>query len=70
MEMERVNYSELIQNILESHSINHVEDDTEIQIIFDTKRDRYLIMGQWGWVFVASLVLIPLLIGVISSIFP
>ena len=46
--MERINYSELVQNILKNRVDNHAEDDTEVQLIFDSKRDRYLLV-HLGW---------------------
>jgi hypothetical protein len=46
--MERVKYPELVQTILESHSIHHSNDDTEVQLIFDTKRNHYQVV-HLGW---------------------
>jgi hypothetical protein len=46
--MERMSYAELVQTVLSNHSENHAEDETEVQLIFDTKRDRYLVI-HLGW---------------------
>jgi hypothetical protein len=46
--MERVNYPDLVQSILERHSVHHSDDDTEVELIFDTKRDRYQVI-HLGW---------------------
>lgn len=46
--MERVNYPELVQTILESHSIHHSNDDTEVQLIFDPIRNHYQVV-HLGW---------------------
>lgn len=46
--MEGINYRELVQSILKSHSIHHSNDDTEIQLIFDTTHDHYQML-HLGW---------------------
>ncbi|MDZ8262810.1 XisI protein [Nostoc sp. ChiQUE01b] len=46
--MERINYGELVQTILKRHSIHHSNDDTEVQLIFDTERDHYQVI-HLGW---------------------
>jgi hypothetical protein len=46
--MERINYSQLIQEILTQHSVNDSKNDTEIQLIFDTKRHHYQVLNI-GW---------------------
>ncbi|MBW4675771.1 MAG: XisI protein [Desmonostoc geniculatum HA4340-LM1] len=46
--MEGINYRELVQRILKGHSIHHSNDDTEIQLIFDTDRDHYQVI-HLGW---------------------
>lgn len=46
--MERVNYRELVQNILKEHLQNDLEEDTEIQLILDTERDHYQVLNL-GW---------------------
>ncbi|QMS87969.1 XisI protein [Nostoc edaphicum CCNP1411] len=46
--MERINYRELVQTILKRHSIHHSNDDTEVQLIFDTERDHYQVL-HLGW---------------------
>lgn len=46
--MEGINYRELVQKILAFHSENHRDSDTEVQLIFDTERDRYLVL-HLGW---------------------
>jgi hypothetical protein len=46
--MERINYSQLIQDILSQHSVNHSQNNTEIQLIFDTQRHHYQVLNI-GW---------------------
>jgi hypothetical protein len=46
--MEGVNYPELVQTILEGHSIHHSNDDTEVQLIFDPIRNHYQVI-HLGW---------------------
>jgi hypothetical protein len=46
--MERVNYAQIIQQVLTSHCINHAEDDSELQLIFDEKRHHYQLI-HLGW---------------------
>ncbi|MFN6526870.1 XisI protein [Nostoc sp. ChiSLP03a] len=46
--MERINYRELVQTILKRHSIHHSNDDTEVQLIFDTERNHYQVL-HLGW---------------------
>ena len=46
--MERIDYSQLIQDILTQHSVNHGKNNTEIQLIFDTKRHHYQVLNI-GW---------------------
>lgn len=46
--MENLNYPEIVQKILEGHSENHLNNDTEVQVIFDTARDRYQVV-HLGW---------------------
>ncbi len=42
--MEKLNYRELVQSILKSHSDNHLDNDTEVQLIFDIERDHYQVV--------------------------
>jgi hypothetical protein len=35
--MERINYSQIIQDILSNHSRNDIANGTEIQLLFDTQ---------------------------------
>jgi hypothetical protein len=46
--MEEINYRELVQTILKSHSIHHSNDNTEVQLIFDSERDHYQVL-HLGW---------------------
>lgn len=46
--MERVNYSEIIQEILKRHSYNDLDNGTEVQLIFDTVNHHYQVM-HLGW---------------------
>jgi hypothetical protein len=46
--MEKLNYCELVQTILKFHSDNHLDNETEVQLIFDTERDRYQVV-HLGW---------------------
>lgn len=47
--MERVNYSQLVQEVLTAHSSYHSDDNTtETQLILDTERHHYQIVDV-GW---------------------
>lgn len=47
--MERVmKYQDLVQTILERHAVYHSNQDTEVQLIFDPKREHYLLF-RLGW---------------------
>lgn len=46
--MEKLDYRELLQTILKTHSDNHLDNDTEVQLIFDTERDHYQVI-HLGW---------------------
>lgn len=46
--MERINYSQLIQQILTQHSINNPNSDGENQLIFDRERHHYQLVNI-GW---------------------
>ncbi|MDF5707317.1 MAG: XisI protein [Nostoc sp. S4] len=46
--METLNYREVVQEIIRSHSQNSFNDDTEVQILVDVERDHYLVM-MVGW---------------------
>ncbi|MBP0028751.1 XisI protein [Roseofilum sp. Guam] len=46
--MERLNYQEIVQNILESHAKNCSNRQTEVKLLFDTQRDHYQVMNM-GW---------------------
>jgi hypothetical protein len=46
--MERINYSQIIQDILSNHSINDIANGTEIQLLFDTQRHHYQVLNI-GW---------------------
>lgn len=48
--MERINYTQLVQDILKEHYSYHVKDETtESQLILDTERHHYQILHV-GWV--------------------
>lgn len=46
--MEGMNYRDLVQEILKGHSENHLNVNTEVQLIFDTERDHYQVI-HLGW---------------------
>jgi len=46
--MDRLDYRELIQVILKGHAENHLNTQTEIQLLFDTKFDHYQLL-HLGW---------------------
>jgi len=46
--MDRLNYPELVQAILKNHVGNSLNTQTEVQLIFDTERDRYQLL-HIGW---------------------
>ncbi|GAB4172536.1 MAG: hypothetical protein Fur006_01390 [Coleofasciculaceae cyanobacterium] len=46
--MEKLNYREVVQTILENHVRNRSNSQTEVQLIFDTERNRYQVINI-GW---------------------
>lgn len=46
--MKRINYSQIIQNILSNHTANDVANGTEIQLLFDTEHNHYQVLNI-GW---------------------
>jgi len=46
--MEKLNYQEVVQTILERHVKNRSNSQTEVQLIYDTDRDRYQVLNI-GW---------------------
>jgi len=46
--MDRLNYPEVVQEILKNHVGNSLNTQTEVQLIFDTERDRYQLL-HIGW---------------------
>ena len=46
--MEKLNYPEIVQDILARHVKNCSNRQTEIQLLFDTERNRYQVMNI-GW---------------------
>lgn len=46
--MERIKYSQIIQDILRNHSANDLDNNTEIQLLFDTERHHYQVLNI-GW---------------------
>nr|WP_228371705.1 element excision factor XisI family protein [Trichormus azollae] len=39
-----MNYSETIQNILSNHSVDHIANGTEVQLLFDIERHHYQVL--------------------------
>ncbi len=48
MERVNLNYSQLIQDILTQHSTNANNNETELQLLFDTQRHHYQLLNI-GW---------------------
>ena len=46
--MEGINYSQIIQEILNNHSANDVANGTEVQLLFDSERHHYQVLNI-GW---------------------
>ncbi|WP_414752424.1 XisI protein [Anabaena sp. CCY 9910] len=46
--MERIEYSQIIQDVLSNHSTNDLDNNTEIQLLFDTERHHYQVLNI-GW---------------------
>ncbi|MEH2288076.1 XisI protein [Nostoc sp.] len=46
--MEGINYSQIIQDILNKHSANDVANGTEVQFLFDAERHHYQVLNI-GW---------------------
>jgi len=46
--MEKLNYPEIVQSILENHTKNSYNCHTEVKFLFDTERDRYQVINI-GW---------------------
>lgn len=46
--MERLNYSEVVQSVLERHVTNRLNSQADVHLIFDTERDRYQLL-HLGW---------------------
>ncbi len=46
--MEGINYSKIIQEVLKKHSIDHFQNETEIQLIFDKENHHYQVT-HLGW---------------------
>ncbi|NER95710.1 MAG: XisI protein [Symploca sp. SIO1B1] len=46
--MERLNYSEVVQTVLKNHVRNRPNSPTEVQMLFDTQRERYQVLNI-GW---------------------
>ncbi len=43
--MEKLNYPEVVQRILKNHGKNRSNSQTEVQLIFDTERERYQVLN-------------------------
>ena len=46
--MERIDYAQLIEKILTRHCVDDGKNNTETQLIFDTKRHHYQVLNI-GW---------------------
>jgi XisI protein len=47
--MDRLDYREAIEKIIQQHAIEHSEKDLEkVEVVFDKERDRYLLLYV-GW---------------------
>ncbi|WP_168633129.1 XisI protein [Dolichospermum sp. UHCC 0260] len=46
--MEKLDYPELVQQVLATHTDGHWSEGTEIELIFDIQRNRYLVI-HIGW---------------------
>ena len=46
--MEKLNYPEIVQSILENHTKHCSNRHTEVKCLFDTERDRYQVINI-GW---------------------
>jgi hypothetical protein len=46
--MEKLDYPELVQQVLATHTDGHCSEGTEIEVIFDIQRNRYLVV-HIGW---------------------
>ncbi|MEH2248363.1 XisI protein [Nostoc sp.] len=46
--MEGMNYSELVQTVLERHTENHLFEDTDKELIFNFQRNHYILVHV-GW---------------------
>ncbi|HLO87074.1 MAG TPA: XisI protein [Nostocaceae cyanobacterium] len=46
--MERINYPQIIKDILKKHSINDVDNGTETQLLFDTENHHFQVLNI-GW---------------------
>lgn len=46
--MAKLNYPEIVQEILERHAKNGSKRQTEVRVLFDTERDRYQVINI-GW---------------------
>lgn len=47
--MERIDYPEIIEKILNRHTGNDLEEQTEIQVVIDRERHHYQILNI-GWI--------------------
>jgi hypothetical protein len=46
--MERINYSETIQNIFSYHSVNDIANGTGVKLLFHTQHHHYQVLNI-GW---------------------
>ena len=47
--MARINYSKIVEKILEHHTGNDLEEETEVQLLIDRERNHYQIL-HLGWI--------------------
>jgi hypothetical protein len=46
--MEKLNYPKLVQRILKNYVKNGSNSHTEVQLIFDTERNRYQVLTEFA----------------------
>lgn len=43
--MEGINYSQIIEDILNNHSANDIANDTDLHLLFDAERHHYQVLN-------------------------
>ncbi|ACK72733.1 XisI protein [Gloeothece citriformis PCC 7424] len=46
--MEKLNYKEIVEKVLENHAKNPSNSQTEVKLIFDPERERFFVLNI-GW---------------------